>query len=163
MHCFFQIYPAVSLNIYEPQNMFTRSIMIASLNYFRSTCRIGIPNNPIFSWLEARFGRIDRKGSKWWPARNDSAKFKAKQLALAVSWTRVTPLLIQPGIPTNNPSIESFNGKLRDGRLKEYQFCSLHRTNWGPALGQETTNGESHIRRTLPVSYGHCGQPNTGP
>jgi putative transposase len=38
----------------------------------------------------------------------------------------VTPLLIQPGKPTQNAYIESFNGKFRDECLNEHWFRSLH-------------------------------------
>jgi len=37
----------------------------------------------------------------------------------------VTPLLIQPGKPTQNAYIESFNGKLRDECLNEHWFRNL--------------------------------------
>jgi len=38
----------------------------------------------------------------------------------------VTPLLIQPGKPTQNAYIESFNGKFRDECLNEHWFRNLH-------------------------------------
>jgi len=38
----------------------------------------------------------------------------------------VPPLLIQPGKPTQNAYIESFNGKFRDECLNEHWFRNLH-------------------------------------
>ncbi|MCT0776610.1 integrase core domain-containing protein, partial [Pseudomonas aeruginosa] len=42
------------------------------------------------------------------------------------AYQRVIKLkLIQPGKPTQNAFIESFNGKFRDECLNEHWFCSL--------------------------------------
>lgn len=147
--------------------------------------RLAVAMEVDFSMPGERVGRIlDRAAARYgWPEAivvDNGPEFTSKALDQWAWERRVKLHFIQPGKPTQNAFVESFNGKVRDECLNETWFTSLdharrkiaiwredynevrpHKSlgNLTPAKNERRLSGDSALRASSPDSLRQTRTP----